>query len=254
MKKLAVLTMVLYSVTFPNSANAVTGNSGSANEGFGYYITDVSYSTDEKKLLVMGFFVNATDTTVAKVKMMRLNINGRDGFVTSQTLSGGGLDTMNLKPGANREWSFTLLKPNKGKDISRIDYNVDCDLENGSSLKLSEGIKVYYHGAQIPYDVRPAVINGRTMIPARLTFERMGASVFWDDTLKKVTVKRGEKQIEIKIGETRMVVNGAVCNLQVPAQVIEGRTMIPLRAVASALDCVVNWGDANQMVVIVDAL
>lgn len=252
MRNRILLTVVLMSVLFISPVDAVTGNSGSANEGFGYYITEACYSADGSRLHVKGFFVNSTCDTISRVKTLRLNINGRDGFVAAQAVSGRGLDALNIKPGAVREWGFVLSKPNNGKDLSRIDYNVDMNLEIGSTVTLQEGIKVYYKGAPIHYDVKPAVAAGRVLIPARLTFERMGADVAWDERSKKVTVSRGDKTVEIEIGKSQMKVNGAVESLQVPAQVIEGRTMIPLRAVATALDCVVNWGDDDKMVVIVD--
>lgn len=253
MKNRILLMLVLIMMSFSHPAYAVTGNSGSANEGFGYYITAAGYSADGSRLNVKGFFVNATGNTITKVKTLRLTINGRDGFVIAQTVSGRGLDTLNLKPGADKEWNFVFSKPSKGKDLSRIDYNADCDLETGFTAKLPDGIKVYYCGAPITYDVKPGVIAGRVLIPARLTFERMGAGVLWDEENRKVTVTRGDKRVEIEIGKSQMRINSVATSLQVPAQVIEGRTMIPLRAVATALDCVVNWGDADKMVVIVDA-
>ncbi len=247
---LLIAVMVLFTET---QAYAITGNSGSANKGFGYYVTDAKYLSDGKNLLVNGFFVNATKHTVTNVKTLRLTINGRDGFVVAQSVSGGGLNNLSLKPGCSKAYSVLLAKPNKGRDLSRIDYNVDCDLVNGKEIKLPEGIKVFYQGSMINYDIKPAVIAGRILIPARLTFEKMGATVSWNPSSKTVNVQRGSKQVEIGIDRNQMRINGVASNLEVSAKIIDGRTMIPLRAVATALDCVVNWGDEDKMVVIADA-
>lgn len=252
MKKRILVLVLLAGLFFQGSVYGVTGNSGSANEGFGYYITSTSYSSDSGQLNVEGFFVNSTKNSVTKVKTLRLTINGRDGFVVAQAVSGGGLDRLNMKPGGYKPWKFTLAKPNKGKDLSRIDYNIDCDIETGPALKLPDGINVFYKDSLIAYDVRPSVINGRTLIPARLTFEKMGAKVLWNESGKTVTVQRGDKSIEIQNGKNQMRVNGTPVRLDVPAQIIEGRMLIPLRAIATALECIINWGDRDKIVVIVE--
>lgn len=48
-------------------------------------------------------------------------------------------------------------------------------------------------------------------------------------------------KIELSIGKNVMLVNGREQPIDVPAQIIEGRTMVPLRFVAEALGCEVDW-------------
>lgn len=49
-------------------------------------------------------------------------------------------------------------------------------------------------------------------------------------------------------GQIRLVVNGREVQSDVPPQIIGGRTMVPLRAVAEALGADVKWDDAKQAV------
>ncbi len=55
----------------------------------------------------------------------------------------------------------------------------------------------------------------------------------------------GYAQDEIKI-----IVNGKAISSDVPPQIVDGRTMVPLRAVAEALGCQVSWDGQNSSVII----
>ena len=48
-------------------------------------------------------------------------------------------------------------------------------------------------------------------------------------------------KIELPIGEKKMIINGREQAIDVPAQIISGRTMVPLRVVSEALGAVVDW-------------
>lgn len=109
--------------------------------------------------------------------------------------------------------------------------------------------------------------EGRTVVPARGVFEYMGASVSWDDTQKKVTIKTPSpaKQIELTIGSDKMYVytfSGQnlfaapakeEITLDAPARIMNDRTMIPLRAIAESMGADVTWNDTEKKVVIYTA-
>lgn len=48
-------------------------------------------------------------------------------------------------------------------------------------------------------------------------------------------------KIELPIGKKKMIINGREQSIDVPAQIIAGRTMVPLRVVSEALGCDVDW-------------
>ena len=105
--------------------------------------------------------------------------------------------------------------------------------------------KVVVNGSEVAFvDQKPVIEDGRTLVPARGVFEALGAEVSWVDSTKTAIVKTNEKEIAVQIGRNYLVVNGKTIEIDVPAKIINGRTMIPLRAVAEALDCEVNW-DGN---------
>lgn len=56
--------------------------------------------------------------------------------------------------------------------------------------------------------------------------------------------------VELKIGEKNATKNGSSIPLDVPAQIVNGRTMIPLRAVAEMLGADVEWIEKEKKVIV----
>ncbi|MBQ6794964.1 MAG: copper amine oxidase N-terminal domain-containing protein [Clostridia bacterium] len=80
----------------------------------------------------------------------------------------------------------------------------------------------------------------------------MGAEVKWEDSTKTVTAVRDDTTISLAIGSDQLVVNGEAVTIDVPAQIINDRTMIPVRAVAESFGCNVNWNQKAKRVAITE--
>lgn len=111
-------------------------------------------------------------------------------------------------------------------------------------------ITVFLDGAQLQFDVPPQLINGRTMVPLRVIFEALGASVYWDDATQTVTARKGETVVELSIGAKELYNSGTMYVLDTPACLVEGRTLVPARAVSEAFGMLVGWDDATYAVTI----
>lgn len=96
-------------------------------------------------------------------------------------------------------------------------------------------------GKTVQSDVPPAITDGRTLVPVRALFESLGATVGWDDATQTATATKGGTVISMQIGSQTAYVNGAAASLDVPAQTIDGRTMVPARFVAESLGAQVTW-------------
>lgn len=119
---------------------------------------------------------------------------------------------------------------------------------------------VYVNESLIMFEDQNAkIIDDVTLVPARGVFEAMGCRVEWDEDNKTVTVKseNGVRYIVLEIGNTNMSVytyksimarDSYDYTLEVPAQIINDRTMIPLRAVSEAFNCTVTWDDNDYCV------
>ncbi|HAN10684.1 MAG TPA: hypothetical protein DCP90_08755 [Clostridiales bacterium] len=117
-------------------------------------------------------------------------------------------------------------------------------------LSHAEGnIKVMLDGNEIVFaDQVPVIVNGRTLVPARAVFEALGLTVNWEDATQKVTGEKEGKKIELYINNTEAAINGVSAKLDVPAQIINGRTMVPIRFIAESCNADVNWDAANNTV------
>ena len=104
-----------------------------------------------------------------------------------------------------------------------------------------EEITVFVDDQRIEFDVSPAIVDSRTIVPLRAIFEALGATVEWDGATSTCTAKRGDDTVKLTVGEDVMYVNGEGKKLDVTAMLVNDRTMVPLRAVSEAFDCKVTW-------------
>lgn len=109
-------------------------------------------------------------------------------------------------------------------------------------------VQVYVDGHRVAFDQPPAIGNGRVLVPLRGVFERLGATVSWDPASQTVLAKRGAANVSLKISSPQAFVNGQAQFLDVPAMLIGGRTLVPLRFVSRALGAVVAWDPATTTV------
>lgn len=135
----------------------------------------------------------------------------------------------------------------------RIDSNNKINKDNKANNKNNdtpENINVVLNGDLLNFDVPPMIINDRTMVPLRVIFEALNASVEWDDYSQTVTAKRGNTQIKLTINNHIMYVNDSETILDSPACLVNGRTLVPVRAISEAFKADVNWDNDTNTVFI----
>ena len=182
-----------------------------------------------------------------------LNTNGEEKVVYSAT-SNYGINQVNgqqvdeidyeyvhnnfeiVVDGYNYGESWSGYEPKFGKDYDKFwDDNV---------------ITVTLNGKKIIFDQPPIIVDGRTLVPLRAIFEELGATVNWDGNTQTVISTKGQTTISMTIGKKEMYKNGKLIILDVVPQLVGGRTLVPVRAVAEGFDCKVDWDGDNQTVII----
>lgn len=113
-------------------------------------------------------------------------------------------------------------------------------------------ISVIVNGNQITFDQQPVIVNERTLVPLRAIFEALGATVDWNGETQTVTSTRGNISVSLTINSKTMTKNGKEITLDVPARLIGDRTLVPVRAIAEAFNCNVDWNGETQTVTIND--
>jgi uncharacterized membrane protein len=122
----------------------------------------------------------------------------------------------------------------------------------GSAQVKPTGVKVTLNGKQISFDVQPFIRDGRTIVPARAIAEALGAQVLWDSGTRSAVITKGEMTIRLPIGSKNAQVNGKTVALDVPAEIQNGRTLVPLRFLAENLRFSVSWDAAAQTAELTD--
>jgi len=120
-----------------------------------------------------------------------------------------------------------------------------------AAAMASAQIGVTVDGQQVRFDgASPRYVNGRVLVPLRGVFEQMGANVDWDAANQTVIANGNGKDIKLRIGAHNAWVDGTRTHLDVPAQVIGGSTMVPIRFLSETLGADVRWDERDQLVLI----
>jgi len=112
-------------------------------------------------------------------------------------------------------------------------------------------VKVQVDGKYLTFDVPPMIEQGRTLVPLRALFEALGAQVQWNGETQTVTAVKGDVTVRLSIGSNVAYVNDRPVTLDVPARIVRGRTLVPLRFVSEALGAQVAWDATTRLVSVV---
>ncbi|MDY3928659.1 MAG: stalk domain-containing protein [Clostridia bacterium] len=128
-----------------------------------------------------------------------------------------------------------------------------CAANTISSCSYAENIddiKVTVNGEYIEFDQPPVIIDDRTMVPVRKIFEKLGAEVKYDEKTSTVYASKTGFELSMRIGDDKYILNNTEKYLDVPAMIINDRTLVPVRAVSESMDCNVEWDNSKRTVVI----
>lgn len=115
-------------------------------------------------------------------------------------------------------------------------------------------VDLYVDNDLIETDTPPTIVDGRTLVPVRAIFEAIGATVTWDSATRTATGVRDDVVVTIQIDNATAYVNGEARTLDVPAQIINNRTMVPARFISEAMGCEVTWYQPTQTVGVANEL
>ena len=124
-----------------------------------------------------------------------------------------------------------------------------------ASIAKDEPIKIYVNKEIIPSDQAPIIKNSRVLVPLRVIAENLGATVAYEAKEKRVNINKDEMSMTLVIGDDTIWYSdkeksGPVA-IDAPAEIQNGRTMVPLRAVAELFDMNVKW-DGKKRAVYID--
>jgi len=240
----------------------------------GYIIKDVKVDGASVGAVTTYTFENVTSSHIIEAMFEPITYS-----ITTSAGSGGSispLGTVKIKYGDSK--TFTII-PNSGYKISNVKVdgvsvgavssytfnNVTSDhtISVAFEKEITETVIILQignstftvNGISNTLDSPPIIKNSRTLLPIRAIIEALGGTVGWDTTAKKVTVTLGSTTIELWIGKSIAKVNGVdtsidSANPKVVPEIINSRTMLPLRFIAENLGCDVQWDGTTKTITI----
>ena len=131
-----------------------------------------------------------------------------------------------------------------------IEYDM-ADIEDVSNEKCpSDTPYIEFNGNILGFDVPPIIEDGSTLVPMRFLFEQMGADVEWNSETQTATATLDNKAVTFSIDNVNARINNKPAKMDVPARLINGKTMVPLRFLSENMVYNVDW-DADSRTAII---
>ncbi|QZY55238.1 stalk domain-containing protein [Crassaminicella profunda] len=132
-------------------------------------------------------------------------------------------------------------------ELEKINQDVGKTLYSGDLIKINpvadgKNISIQVDGKKVLTDQQPYLENSRTFVPIRFIAEALDVeAVSWDNHTQTAMLKHNEKTLYLPMGSKSASINGINMELDAPINVYKGRTFVPVRFVAEAFNCNVEW-------------
>lgn len=107
-------------------------------------------------------------------------------------------------------------------------------------------LAIELNGTALVFDQPPIIREGRVFVPLRGLFERLGAKVGYD--AGRISIISGSHAISLREGDSAALIDGRSQALETPPFVVGGRTLVPLRFVATSLGATVGYDGTTRVV------
>jgi hypothetical protein len=155
--------------------------------------------------------------------------------------------------------TYTSLFPN---DTTAVTVNVaTTGTTTGATTQAGSGTAVFtigktsytLNGSPVTIDVAPFIKDSRTFLPLRYVANALGvadSNITYDPATQKVTIIKGNSVVQLIIGSTTMLLNGASITMDTAPEITSGRTCLPVAWVAQALGANTTWDATAQTVTV----
>lgn len=115
------------------------------------------------------------------------------------------------------------------------------------AVYASDEIRVAFDCRYMDFDVQPQMIQDRVMVPLRGIFEKLGATVDWNENDQTINVSKNDTHVSLQMDQTKATINGNSYDLDVPPTLVDGRTLVPIRFVSEGLGAIVSWNESSKI-------
>ncbi|MGB3367488.1 MAG: copper amine oxidase N-terminal domain-containing protein [Acidaminobacteraceae bacterium] len=119
-------------------------------------------------------------------------------------------------------------------------------------IKVLDIDSVISNAAVFKFDTPPVIKNGRTLLPVSAITNGIGADIEWISADQKIIIKKGEDVIELWIDNNIALVNGIEVELDASPEIMNSRTIVPLRFILEIFKFKVEWNQEDETIEIID--
>ena len=147
--------------------------------------------------------------------------------------------------------------PYEGKETYTVNIMEPIDIDTSFLIPQTEEEKAIFENArkngktiisQNADELGAINKNSRLLVPLRSIAELIGCTVDWDNNAKAAYAKKNDNTVKFVIGKTEYSVNDKVYNLDVPAEIYNDKTFIPLRAVSESLGASITYNSTTKKI------
>jgi len=149
---------------------------------------------------------------------------------------------------SNRESSIRII-------TDAVSYDVTITAKGVPTRKLVEmwiGNKTAkIDSNEVELDTPPSIISSRTLVPLRFIGEAFGVEVVWNGEKRTVEYTNfdGEK-VTLMLGNKIAKVGNREITVDPPPQILNGRTMVPIRFISDTFGAETQWDGTQRKVTI----
>jgi len=104
----------------------------------------------------------------------------------------------------------------------------------GTEVVFAANVSIVSRDSVLAFDNAPIVENDGVLVPLRVINEELGADIGWDQSTQTVTAMKGDITITLQVESNTLSRNGEQITLANPAQIVDGRALVPIRAIAES--------------------
>lgn len=121
-----------------------------------------------------------------------------------------------------------------------------------SAASAAQPIRVELNGQEVVFPAPPVVLSGKTYVEFRTLFNSLGYKVDYAAATKKIKAQSSVRSIELSVGGTSVLVDGKKVATGGEMKIINGRTLVGVRFIATLSAKKVEWNAVKKTVFITD--
>ncbi len=124
--------------------------------------------------------------------------------------------------------------------------------ENLEDNGYFEANEIILNGEKLDFNEKPVLKDGRTLVPGKALFEKLGFEFILDEKNKVAYAEKEDINIKLALDKARegLRYKNIKVDLDIPASVFKEKLIVPIRVIGEILDLEVSWDSLNRNVIL----